>query len=248
MYYYLFEPNSPSKESNFSRVKSLVSLHGIVGEMATPSPSRPLEDLVTYAAEKGYNTVVAVGGGGFLTSVAKLLAKSDLAVGCIPIGASPELQDLLGVKTLDQAVLSLKQRKVSETGLGVIAPGRVFLLSAHIHTKTPSPVIIESKTFRVEGSFTQLTIERKDTVTIRFSDRSAGHSVVRKFASWLIGRSASDPTETALRSSTLSVATPHPLDILVEDAPFAKTPCKIRVSPRALKLIQARTTIASDQP
>jgi len=62
MYYYLFEPKPEGKDLIYTRAKNLINLHGISGEMATPGPNQSLEELVTRAADKGYNTIVAVGG------------------------------------------------------------------------------------------------------------------------------------------------------------------------------------------
>lgn len=247
MYYYLFEPNVDGKDTAFTRVKSLIGLHGINGEMATPSPSQTLEDLVTRAADKGYNTIVAVGGDLFITALAKLLAKSDIAFGAVPVGASEKMQALFGVKTLDQSVLSLKQRRVTDTGLGVIAPGKVFLLDPVIRSKKSSPVIVESKFFRAEGNFTTLTIERGELATVRFHDVSTGPSPLRKFAAWLVGRSSHNPSGTVLRAPTLTITTPESLPVVLGNEPIAKTPCRVRVVPHALKFIQARATLSSDR-
>ena len=249
MYYYLFEPNATGRESAFTRAKSLVNLHGITGEMATPSPAQPVEDLLTRAADKGYNTIVAVGGDRFITAVAKLLAKSDIAYGAIPVGASVAMEELFGVKTLDQAVLSLKQRKIADTGIGIIAPGKVFLLDATIRADQSSPVTVSSKLFSADGTFTTLTIERKDLVTVRFHDSHVGPSPLRKFATWLFGRASKNPSETILRAPTLTITTPNPLPVTIDGEPAAKTPCKVRVVPNALKLIQARATLSEkEQP
>jgi len=247
MYYYLFEPKPEGKDLIYTRAKNLINLHGISGEMATPGPNQSLEDLVTRAADKGYNTIVAVGGDQFITAVAKLLAKSDIAFGAIPLGASESMQDLLGAKTLDQAILSLKQRKITDTGVGVIAPGKVFLLPAAIQTKSPTPVVVESKQFRVEGTFSSLTIERGGLATVRFRDATAGPSPLRKFAAWLVGRSSPDMSETVLRAPTLTITTPESLPVFLDSEPVAKTPCRVRVIPNALKLIQARATLSSDR-
>lgn len=247
MYYYLFEPNAPGKDASFARIKSLIHLHGITGEMATPSPTQTVEDLLTKAADKGYNTIVAVGGDRFITAVAKLLAKSDIAFGAVPVGASEAMGQLLGVKNHEQAVLSLKQRKIVDTGIGIIAPGKVFLLNASVHADQSTPMTVESKTFKADGLFTDLTIERKNSVTVRFRDSRAGPSAIKKFTSWLFGRTVKDTSETVLHAPTLTIITPVPLPVVIDGEPAAKTPCKVRVVPNALKLIQARATVSQNE-
>ncbi len=247
MYYYLFESGATGREIILTRVKSLISLHGISGEMATPSPTQTVEDLLTKAADKGYNTVVAVGGDRFITAVAKLLSKSDIAFGAIPIGASEPMQELFGVKNIDQAILSLKQRKVTDVGMGVISPGKAFLMDAQILSDQSCPVTVESKLFTAKGTFTHLTIERKDLATVRFDDSYAGPSPLRKFTAWLFGRLTKNTSESLLRAPTLTITTPNPLPIIIDGEPAAKTPCRVRVVPNALKLIQARATVPQNE-
>lgn len=243
MYYYIHEPDYGGQESLHRRVRHLISLHGITGEMTLPSPTSPLEDLVIRAADKGYNTIVAVGGDRFVTQVAKLLAHSDIALGVIPIGASPSLHALLGVKTLEQAIQSLKQRKISELGIGVVSPSKVFLVSATIAASKPTGVVVASKTFRVEGTFTHLTIERQEVVSVRFRDWSHGPNLIHRILYWFVGRTVPDHSETVLRAPTLSITTAEPLPVTIAGDQLAQTPCKVRVVPAALKLIQARASM-----
>jgi hypothetical protein len=247
MYYYLFEPAVAASEVKKRRIASLIHLHGITGEMASPSATASLEDLVTRAADKGFNTIVAVGGDVFITDAAKLLARSDIAFGAIPVDASAAMHDVFGVTTTDQAIISLKQRKVTEASIGIISPGKVFLTGATITSRSPIPITVESKTFRADGTFTELIIEREDRVAVRFHDRSMSTPPVKRLLFWLVGRQLPETAETVLRAPMLTLTTPEALPVLSLGQELAKTPCKVRVVPGALKLIQARATLSSDQ-
>jgi hypothetical protein len=245
MYYYLFEPSVQTSEARKTRITSLINLHGITGEIASPSAIQGLEDLITKAADKGYNTIVAVGGDAFATQVAKLLARSDIALGIIPVESSKDIHNLIGVASLDQAILVLKQRRVVDTSIGVVSPGKVFLTSATIKSPNPTSIILESKIFRAEGTFTNLTIERggQDTVVIHFTDRSRAPHRLISAAYWLIGRDLPDVSETILRSPIFTITTADILPVTIAEQEMAKTPCKVRIIPRALKLIKSRATL-----
>lgn len=246
MYYYIFEPSEEGKSRAQQRAVSLINLLGITGEMATPGAMQSLEDLITRAAEKGYNTIVAIGGDRFIAKVASYLTKSDIAFGAIPINASRGMEELLGVRSTQQAVESLKQRRIIDLPVGVISPNKVFLINATVHSLTPSPLTIESPTYRAEGSFTDLVIERQDVAAVRWRDTTHGPDKVLAFFNWLIAKSQRDTSETILRGQPLTITTTEPLPILVNGEEIAKTPCKVRVVPGALKLIQARATLSSD--
>jgi hypothetical protein len=157
------------------------------------------------------------------------------------------MEELLGVRTVEQAILSLKQRRLADIGVGVISPGKIFLTEATVTVSRPSPVVVESKTFRVEGTFTDLTIERQDVAAVRFSDQSKAPPQWKRFSYWLVGRQVPDVSETVLRAPTLRITTLEPLPVVIDGANVATTPCKVRVVPQSLKLIQARASLEQQE-
>ncbi len=129
MYYYIINPSSGRGRINAIQDKLRTELNnlGIGGEFAKTTGPGDATKMAKAAADKGFNTIVAVGGDNTLNEVINGLAGTDVAIGIIPIGDTNELAHQFGITGWQQAAHILAARRI--TSYGLIAAGQKFFLS-----------------------------------------------------------------------------------------------------------------------
>lgn len=129
MYYYIINPSAGKGAINTIQDKLRERLRelGIAGEFAKTTGPGEATKMAQAAIQKGYNTVVAVGGDGTVNEVINGVTKDNVAVGIIPIGNSNVLANHLGIHNWQQAAAVLAARRL--TSYGLIAAGSNFFLS-----------------------------------------------------------------------------------------------------------------------
>jgi diacylglycerol kinase family enzyme len=129
MYYYIINPSSGRGRINTiqDRLRTELNNLGIGGEFAKTTGPGDASKMAKAAAEKGFNTIVAVGGDNTVNEVINGLAGTDVAIGIIPIGATNELANQFGITNWQQAAQILAARRI--TSYGLIAAGQKFFLS-----------------------------------------------------------------------------------------------------------------------
>lgn len=129
MYYYVINPAAGKGSINQIQEKLRTRLRelGIDGEFAKTTGPGDATKMAKMAIEKGYNTVVVVGGDGTVNEVVNGITKENVAVGIIPIGTSNLLAHRLGITGWQQACEVLAARRIASFGL--IAAGQKFFLS-----------------------------------------------------------------------------------------------------------------------
>lgn len=128
MYYYILNPTAGggSLRGLQEKLRDASRRFGIEGEFAKTTNPGDATRLARYAIEKGYNTIVAVGGDGTVNEV--INGTNDrVAVGIIPIGHTNAVAAQLGVTSWEQALPVLAMRRVSEYNL--IAAGQQYFVS-----------------------------------------------------------------------------------------------------------------------
>lgn len=129
MYYYVINPAAGKGAINSLQEKLRLRLRelGIDGEFAKTTGPGDATKMVRAAIDKGYNTVVIVGGDGTVNEAVNGVTKDTVAVGIIPIGASNMLAHRLGITSWHQACEVLAARRLTDYGL--IAAGQKYFLS-----------------------------------------------------------------------------------------------------------------------
>lgn len=129
MYYYIINPSAGKGAINTVQDKLRERLRelGIAGEFAKTTGPGEATKMAKMAIQKGYNTIVAVGGDGTVNEVINGITKDSVAVGIIPIGNSNVLANHLGIHNWQQAAAVLAARRL--TSYGLIAAGSNFFLS-----------------------------------------------------------------------------------------------------------------------
>lgn len=133
MYYYIINPASGGGKINKVQDKLRARLKelGIAGEFVKSTGPGDIPKLTKMAIEKGFNTIVAVGGDGTIHEVINAIPNENVALGIIPMGTTNELAKLLGINDWNDACTILAARKVEIVDLGKIGD-RLFVTSASI--------------------------------------------------------------------------------------------------------------------
>lgn len=128
MYYYVFNPTAGGGRSNLQdKLRTRLRALGIDGEFAKTTSGGDATKLAKLAIEKGYTTIVAVGGDGTVNEVINGITGDQAAVGIIPLGNSNLIAAQLGINGWEQACEVLAARRL--TSYGLIAAGQNFFLS-----------------------------------------------------------------------------------------------------------------------
>jgi YegS/Rv2252/BmrU family lipid kinase len=134
MYYYIVNPAAGGSKIDKiqERLKSRLKDLGIMGEFVKSTGSDDVAKLTRMAVDKGYKTIVAVGGDGTINEVMnEIIDEPKVVMGIIPIGTTNDLADSLGIHGWFAATGILASRKVQEINLGKIGK-RYFVTSVTI--------------------------------------------------------------------------------------------------------------------
>ena len=133
MYYYIINPASGGGKINKiqDKLKERLKELGIAGEFAKSTGPSDVARLTHMAIERGYKTIVAVGGDGTINEIINAIGSSSVALGMIPMGFSNELSTMLGITDWQTACNILAARKVEQVDLGLIND-KLFVTAASI--------------------------------------------------------------------------------------------------------------------
>jgi diacylglycerol kinase family enzyme len=129
MYYYIINPaaGNGSVNSIQQRLRERLNELGIGGEFAKTTGQGDATKMTKAAIEKGYNTVIVVGGDGTVNEVINGVSQEQVAVGIIPMGSSNTLAKHFGILNWQQACTVLAARRISTYNL--MAAGQNYFLS-----------------------------------------------------------------------------------------------------------------------
>ena len=133
MYYYIINPASGGGKINKvqDKLKDRLRELGIAGEFAKSTGPGDVARLTKMAIERGYKTIVSVGGDGTINEIINAVGNANVALGIIPMGSSNELANMLGITDWTMACNILAARKVEEVDLGLIND-KLFVTAASI--------------------------------------------------------------------------------------------------------------------
>jgi YegS/Rv2252/BmrU family lipid kinase len=134
MYYYIVNPAAGGAKINKiqDRLQERLGKLGIMGEFVKSTGPDDVGKLARIGLEKGYKTIVAVGGDGTINEVMNsILGYEKVALGIIPTGTTNDLAESLGIKDWFTATNILAARKVEEINLGKVG-NRYFLTSVSV--------------------------------------------------------------------------------------------------------------------
>lgn len=240
MYYYIMEPpTSRAVRQTYQKLRDLLTNLGIAGEMVAASPARSPEELTMMGLERGYGTVVAVGGDAFVNQIARAII-GQAVLGVIPIGEASQIAEIIGTDNIRTAAEFLKFRRLSTINTVVADPDVLIFLDAVI-----TPPKLAKVNFVIDGKlrgycyFDQLTITRN--LEIRISSSYTIES--KKFLGIFSSGGKVIKSESLFRGKNVRLITDPDLSLLVGRQPIAQTPIQLRLNPNSLKVITKRGSI-----
>lgn len=137
MYYYIINPAAGSGAINQvqEKLREFLKQLGIPGEFVKTTGPGEATKMTRLAIEKGYTTIVAVGGDDTVNEIINGVTDEKVAVGIIPMGASNGLAKHFGLTNWQQACTVLAARRI--TSYRLMAAGQhVFLSSLSLGFET----------------------------------------------------------------------------------------------------------------
>jgi len=178
MYYYILNPAAGGGRINKiqDRLKSRLKELGIAGEFVKSIGEGDVTKLARLGIEKGFKTIVAVGGDGTINEVINGLTNTNVALGIIPIGNSNELAKTLGINDWQAACNILAARKIEEVDLGKIGK-KFFVTSVNIGFEAESSGLryddqnVFQKIKSFQKAFSWATKYKSQNATLFFDDK-----------------------------------------------------------------------------
>lgn len=241
MYYYILEPaSSRATRQTYQRLRDILTNLGIAGEMVAASPARTPEELAVMGIQKGYSTIVAVGGDHHINKIATTIM--DRAVlGIVPINASRQVTDLIGLNDIRTAAETLKHRRLLTVSTVYIEPDLLLFLDAEIVTPKLAKIslVIDNK-IRAFAYFNRAVINRSLELMIESTHVTESKKILGIF------RTGGNVirSESLFHGKSVTIRTDPELPLLVAGQPIAQSPVNLRLLPESLKVITRRGTVS----
>lgn len=261
MYYYIFQqPKSIMSNRHHTRIKNILTILGIAGEMATVSPARTIPELVEIAQAKKYSTIVVVGSDYIINKVSSYLVGRECALGIIPIEASPLIYKIIGTDDIKTACQNLKLRRLKTVDTAYIYPNKFFLTEIKIASSKPTYINIEVDSYNTQTKFTSLSLlsptldsvnidrdmQNNEKLNLYLENSACEPNIIYKTINWLIAKQKPNICKSVLRGEKINLNTNEPIPVLLDEKIISKTPITINIYPKALKIITTRASIVKD--
>ncbi len=247
MYYYIVDPPRGVQTPKVAqRLQELTTPMGISGEISIANPARSAEELTYMGIDKGYTTIVAVGGEELANTIASILlneSREKIAFGIIPLNAGALISQMIGVANNDirGAAEVIKQRHLDLVDVVQIAQKRFMLTEAYIAPARRTKIALEvdqQLKAEMDADFAHLS---HDLVLTVQAQKEQG---VMKRALTLVGvRQAEEHLTSQFHGKQIRIVANEPLPVIIAGQVVAKTPTTFTKIPGALKLITARAII-----
>lgn len=243
MYYYIVDtPQGVPASRISSKLQELITPMGISGEIAVANPARSAEELTYMGIDKGFTTIVAVGGEELVNTVATIIineSREKIAMGVIPINAGNLIPSMIGVPNNDvrRGAEMIKQRHLDLVDVVQIASKRYMVTEAFIAAPRRVPLMIEvDQTYKAELEADMVHISNDLVATFQAK-------VEQSFLGRLgLGSKPANDT-SQFHGKQIRIVAHEPLAVTVAGVVVAKTPTTFTRLPAALKLITTRAIL-----
>ncbi len=236
MYYYIFgSPKNYSENKLQEKIKLQLTTLGISGETTLVSPARSASELALMGVEKGYSTIVAVGGDELVNEVASNIQGRDVVLGVIPINTSDDIYNLVGTADYKQACEGLKKRRLKTINMACLEPNVNFLTKIVIQNNKKLSIKAEIDDFYFTAQAEKIIIDHNLNVELINSNESKSFfSVFSKL--WSNNENINN--NSYFNATRLKLRTHEILPVKIGDLTVSKTPITAYKKPDALKIIK----------
>ncbi|HUT22345.1 MAG TPA: diacylglycerol kinase family protein [Candidatus Bipolaricaulota bacterium] len=257
MYYYLYDSflSDAKYEKIIDRIRTRLLDLEIQGKPGHLSLLKSANELIEDEVKNGIKTVVVVGNDKTFLKVINIVAKHNLTLGIIPIGEDNFIAESLGIPPQELACDILAARKVEVIDLGLA--NDVYFFSDIKIEKNLSRIGIKKDTYSIipqascqkvqifnfcykkEDIANNRILEKinpqdglVDIVTIEKGNRVTGFLKSKK--------NNFKYSKTILPSKELEIKSFEYLPVKLDNSYVLKTPIKVKVAEKKLKLIVGR--------
>ncbi len=203
------------------------------------SPARRPEELAVMGLQKGYTTIVAVGGDAHINQIAARII-GQAVLGIIPINAGPQVAELIGTNDMKPAAEFLKFRRLTTVSTVLLEPETILFLDGEINSSKLAKIsLVIDNRVRAYAYFNKATIHR----SLELSLESTHLTEPKKMFGLFTVKTTEVKSESHFHGKSIRIVTDPELPITVAGKAIGMTPAHIRLVPESLKVITKRGTL-----
>ncbi len=249
MHYYIFEsPKSSPERAIFERIQQIAREFGIFGEFVQASPARSAQELVEIAVMKNYSTIVAIGDDTHVNKIASKIINlgmgSNIVLGIITSEQDSFLSERWWFKKIEDAMETIKFRKLTRFDVGLIEPNHYFLSNASVICKKPSRVILEVDRWQAEAIVDRVDVSSNLYILMERYARES--SLMKSTLNWLMGRENIRYDQSLFKGKVVRVSSSDPLPVYIGREVITHTPINVYRKLNALNIITKRDRVAAE--
>lgn len=246
MYLYLYDSflNNKKYSNTLARIETRLTDLGIGGKITRLSLLRNINELIADELKNGIKTVVVVGNDKTLNEVINIAAKYDVVLGLIPVGPDNLIAQHLGIPSGEVACNIIASRIIKKIDLGKINNGyflsgikvsgsQVSIECEQQFTITPQTQIAEIAVCNFKPAFAT------DGPNNYFNPQDGVLEIfIRPVVSGLNRFfKTSKIKQSIIPFKKLAIDSKQSASIITEGQKVLKTPIKIEIAPKKLKII-----------
>lgn len=249
MHYYIFEsPKNTGERAMFERITQIAREFGIFGEFVQASPARSAQELVEIAVMKNYSTIVAIGGDTHINKIASKIINlgmgANVVLGIIATEEGSFLSERWWFKKIEEAMETIKFRKLTKFDVGLIEPNHYFLTNASIVCKKPSRVVLEVDRWQAEAVVDRVDVSSNLFILMERYARES--STVKSAFNWLLGRENIKYDQSLFKGKVVRISSSDPLPVYIGKEVITHTPINVYRKLNALNIITKRDRITTE--
>jgi diacylglycerol kinase family enzyme len=247
MYYYIVDPTPNTNAARVAqKLQELITPMGISGEISVANPARSAEELTYMGIDKGYTTIVAVGGEQLANTIATILlneSREKIAFGVIPLNAGALLPQMIGVANNDMraGAEAIKRRHLDLIDMVQIGSKQFMLTEAYIVASRRLKMTIEvDQMYKAEVEADYAHVSNDLVLTIQLQQPTG---FMQRTLSMIGIQNKEAATTSQFHGKQIRMLAHEPLPIVIAGHVVAKTPTTFTRIPAALKLITSRAIL-----
>lgn len=246
MYYFIFDAIKSSKaRQDAEKIKDIAREYSILSASNHISPARSASELVRDALDKNFTTIVCIGEDSLVNEVVSAIIKyatTPVALGIISTDPESLLFERWGYKSFEEALETLKFRKLERFTIGMIEPDHFFLSSARIECPKPTRFIIEIDHFKVEAVIDRLEISNNLYILLERFGRES--SILKSTLNWFSGQKNTFADRSVFKGKIIKISSQDRLGVFTGNKEVAKTPINVFRKINALNIITKRDRLS----
>ncbi len=252
MYLYLYDSflNDKKYSRLLARIETRLTDLGIGGKIFRLSPLRNTDELLADEIKSGVKTIIVVGNDKTFGQIVNLAAKLEVPLGLIPIGSENKIAQMLGIPKEEEACSIIAARIIKKIDLG--KANNTYFLSNLLITGQKLTIECESKY--------KITTEKENQINIcnlkplfasnvgsKYFDPQDGflEILIQPISTgfFQMFKKPDGFKKSIIPFKKISINSKDSIPITTDSKKILKTPVKIEIVPKKLRLIVGKNRI-----